>query len=173
MATEPDIVLADELTNHLDFQAIAVVKKSMQTYKSSFLLIDHNSEFLSLFDHFLFLPNNKSRKTLYYPNQTFDEVMTELDRLEKSQAEEKKFILKRKKALEKQLELLQFRAEVFNTDIGSAARSVKKKLDWEVESNPVLEEMDINKEVSFGKIKSQKIKKNLLLDVKNLEYKIS
>jgi ATPase subunit of ABC transporter with duplicated ATPase domains len=45
-------------------------------------------------------------------------------------------------------------------------------MEWEVESNPVLDEMDINKQVSFGKIKAQKIKKNMLIDVKNLEYKI-
>jgi ATPase subunit of ABC transporter with duplicated ATPase domains len=127
MATEPDIVLADELTNHLDFQAIAVVKNWMQTCRSSFLLIDHNSEFLSLFNNFLFLPNNKSRKTLYYPNQSFDQVISELEKLEKSQLEDQQIILKRKKALEKQLEHLQFRAEVFNADIGSAARSIRKK----------------------------------------------
>lgn len=107
-ACDPDLIIVDELTNHLDHNSIGVVSRWVQESTATILLIDHNSEFLNAtISNYLFLPNNSERKFLNYPNTTFDEFLDALDSKHETQAHQQKLLDKRQKSLEKQLTHLQ------------------------------------------------------------------
>jgi ATP-binding cassette, subfamily F, member 3 len=172
-ASNPELIIIDELTNHLDKKAIEVVSKWVQNSKSTMLIVDHNAEFLqSTMNNFLFLSNNKERKWSFYPNIGYSDFMQLLDDKRESQALAQKQLDRKRKALDKQLEFLQWRADVFNADIGAAARTIKHKMEWEVDSNPLNDEKDLRVAVRMvgAKTKSSKPKSNLLINIQSLEY---
>ena len=172
-ATKPKLIIVDELTNHLDAKSIEVVSKWVSESESTMLLIDHNGEFLeSTISNFLFLPNNKERKWVYYPNIKYNEFIELLDNKRESQALDQKRLDKRRKSMEKQLEFLQWRAEVFDADIGASARTIKHKIEWEIDSNSLNEEKDLRKIVKMvhAKTKLIKPKSNILITINNLSY---
>lgn len=173
-ATEPEFILADEITNHLDKEAIEVVISWMKKSTSAMLLVDHNSEFLNaISNHYLFLPNNLDRKIINLPNLSFDEALQALDELVEKQKIQQQAVFRRKEQLENQVKLLQRRAKVFDADVKGAMSATKTKLQKEVLENPLIGELDLRKKVSFEIRKnSDKIKKNLLISVTNLEFLI-
>lgn len=173
-ATEPEFILADEITNHLDKEAIEVVVDWLKKSTSSVLLVDHNSEFLNaVSNHYLFLPNNLERKIINLPEHTFDEALEALDELVEKQKIQQQAVFKRKQQLEAQIKLLQRRAKVFDADVKGVMNATKTKLQKEVLENPLIGEMDLRKRVSFENQKSlDKIKKNLLISATGLEFLI-
>jgi ATPase subunit of ABC transporter with duplicated ATPase domains len=173
-ATEPEFILADEITNHLDREAIEVVIGWMKKSTSAMLLVDHNSEFLNVVsNHYLFLPNNLERKIINLPNLNFDEALQALDELAEKQKIEQQAVFRRKEQLENQVKLLQRRAKVFDADVKGAMSATKTKLQKEVFENPLIGELDLRKKVSFATRQNpDKIKKNLLISVTDLEFLI-
>ncbi|MGL4759082.1 MAG: ATP-binding cassette domain-containing protein, partial [Patescibacteria group bacterium] len=172
-SSKPDLIIIDELTNHLDKQSIAIVSKWVKESNSSMLIIDHNAQFLeNTINNFLFLPNNKERKWTNYPKLTYIDFMELIESKKESQALAQKALDKKKKSLEKQLEFYQWRADVFNADIGAQARTIKNKMKWEVTSNPLNDEKDLRKTVKMigSKTKSIKPKSNSLFTIQDLEY---
>jgi ATP-binding cassette, subfamily F, member 3 len=172
-ASNPELVIIDELTNHLDKKAIEVVSRWVKESKSTMLIVDHNAEFLeATMNNYLFLSNNQERKWSFYPNTSYSNFMELLDSKRESQALAQKQLDRKRKALDKQLEFLQWRADVFNADIGAAARTIKHKMEWEVNSNPLNGEKDLRIAVKMvgAKTKPTKPKSNLLLNIQNLEY---
>jgi ATP-binding cassette subfamily F protein uup len=160
-ATDPKVILADEITNHLDLETVQIVTNWIQNSRASMLLVDHNQDFLNTISrHFLFLPNNQKRQIINLPGMSFDEVLVYLDDLQARQKIEQDQFLRRKKQLEKQIEMLRFRAEVFNADVGSAMKAAQTKFQKEIVENQIAYEQDLRKNVVFKSQANQaKIKK--------------
>jgi ATPase subunit of ABC transporter with duplicated ATPase domains len=174
-ATDPKLIIADEITNHLDKEAVDIVIDWIKKSSSTMLIIDHNQKFLdSIGNNFLVLSNNKERKIQSYPNMTFDEVMSELDELQSRQTSQLLQIKKKEKQLESNIKEFQRQASVFNSDsAGSKIRAMEKRLQREVYTQSVLTELDLRKQVNFGNKNSTiKLKKNILIEIEELHYMI-
>lgn len=174
-ATDPQLIIVDELTNHLDSESIKIVTNWVNQSNAAMLIVDHSESFLKSLGRvdYLFLPNNKQREVMSFPDTDFETVLGKIEDIKIRQEIEQEIVLRRKKQLESQLELARHRARVFNSDIGSLATNIKNKLKWEVEQNTVLQELDLRKEVVFQNSSNKdKIKKDLLFGIDNLQYLI-
>ncbi len=175
-ASDPEVILADELTNHLDKEAIDVLILWLQKARGRLLLVDHNQEFLeAVARHFLFLPNNRERKVLNFPNLSFSETMAELDVLESRQKEDAIHLERRQKFFEKAIETAQWKATTFDsTTAGARVGQMQKRLEREVTNNSLQDEFDAQKRVDFvAKVDSKvKIKADCLVSIQDLAYKI-
>jgi ATP-binding cassette, subfamily F, member 3 len=171
-ASDPQVIIADELTNHLDREAIEVVKEWCQKSQAAMLLVDHSQEFLqSVGNNFVIIPNNKERKAINLPEMTFAEVVEYLENREENQRVQQLQVKRKEEQLQKNIDLLRRRAEVFNADVKGAMSAVKRRMRDEVENNPVLDEMDVNKRVVFSVQENKgKVKKDLLIRVFDLSY---
>jgi ATPase subunit of ABC transporter with duplicated ATPase domains len=172
-ASNPKVILADELTNHLDKQAILVLIDWIKKSSASMLIVDHNQEFLANFQNFLFLPNNKDRKMLNLPNMSFEEVVIYLDELETRQKLE--LVNSQRKLIKLQTAQEEYRrqAVVFNSKTGPKIRAVEKRIKREITDNPVMSELDLRKRVIFANnSQNSKAKKDLILEIQDLKFKI-
>ena len=168
-ASNPKVILADELTNHLDKQAILVLIDWIKKSSASMLIVDHNQEFLANFQNFLFLPNNKDRKMLNLPNMSFEEVVIYLDELETRQKLE--LVNSQRKLIKLQTAQEEYRrqAVVFNSKTGPKIRAVEKRIKREITDNPVMSELDLRKRVIFANnSQNSKAKKDLILEIQDL-----
>jgi ATP-binding cassette, subfamily F, member 3 len=173
-ATNPDFILIDELTNHLDTESIQVITDWLKDYTGTILLIDHNQEFLEKnVTNYIYIADNLNRELTFYSNKSYSEVINLLSDKEKEDQLKLKNVEKRKLFLEKNLEHLRFRAEVFNANVGTLISNVKKKIKREVDENEIIYNLDLRKQVNFEKNGlNTKIKKNLIFSVKDLKFKI-
>ena len=74
MIQNPDILLLDEPTNNLDKEGIAALKKFLQEYKKTCVVISHDADFLNSFtDGVLYLDSSTNKVEQYFGNY-FDVV---------------------------------------------------------------------------------------------------
>src|SRR3546814_7919903 len=62
--SQPDVLLLDEPSNHLDLEAVLWLEDFLKSYRATLLIFSHERDFLNnFFDHILHLPS--SHLTLY------------------------------------------------------------------------------------------------------------
>jgi ATPase subunit of ABC transporter with duplicated ATPase domains len=174
-ASSPSLIIADEITNHLDKQTIEVVQNWLHKSHAAVFMVDHNQSFVeSICKNFIVIPNNVERVPIHLPDMSFNEVMSYLEELKDRQVNELAQVEKKRKQFERNANEYRRQAEVFNSDAaGKKLRAVIKRLDREVTNNSILKELDLRKKVKF-KVLDQNYspKKNIQIFIKNLRYSI-
>jgi macrolide transport system ATP-binding/permease protein len=168
-ASKPDMILADELTNHLDKEAIMALSNILNRSKIPILLIDHNQQFLqeSVFQY-VFIPDNKERFPILYKGN-YKEFRVYLDELQSSLQSQYNQLERKKSKLEDQSQNLQSLAKLYSesSKIGSMKKAVSKSLE-KIENDPILANSDLSKSVKFKAIENKSKVKNSLLCRVNL-----
>jgi ATP-binding cassette subfamily F protein 3 len=174
LATKPKALLLDELTNHLDYKAIQVVKQELKNLQSSILLVDHSTDFLSsIVKNWVYIPLNEDREPIIFKDISYEEVMQELENRRNQQKQELKTLGSKQKKLEESLKMQQRRVEIYGVGIGSAAKAIKNRIQKEVVENKAYDLLDKTQEFNFKKVKkADKVKKNRLVSVSELHFYI-
>lgn len=174
LATKPKAMLLDELTNHLDYKAIEVVKQELKNLESSVLLVDHSSYFLSsVVKNWVYIPLNEDREPIIFKDINYQDVMQELENRRSQQKQELKNLGNKQKKLEESLKMQQRRVEVYGVGIGAAAKAIKNRIQKEVVENKAYDLLDKTQEFNFKKVKkADKVKKNRLVSVSELHFYI-
>jgi len=109
---EPDILLLDDPTNHLDFPSVLWLENRMRQYRKSFMVVSHDRELLNGVCNATI---HIEMKGLHYYNCSFDEFEKQKAKADKKKAEEvEKFLTMNR-----------------NADPSSqAGREKKDKSDW-------------------------------------------
>jgi ATPase subunit of ABC transporter with duplicated ATPase domains len=174
LASKPRTILIDELTNHLDFEAIKTLEQYLQNLDSAVLLVDHSSSFLSKnVKNWIYIPLNQDREPIIFKNLDYEKVLESLENRKINQQNLLKDLANKQKKLEQSLEMQQKRVSVYGVNVGAAVKHLKNRINREIHQNPTKDLLDKNQEFNFKKVKkSDKLKKNNLINVKNLEFKI-
>jgi ATPase subunit of ABC transporter with duplicated ATPase domains len=173
-AINPSLIIVDELTNHLDKEAIVTVGKWFKESKSTILLVEHNQNFLNEYvNNFLFLPNNKERKWEYSPNCSYDVFMAKLESRKINQESKQDLLTKQNQQLQSQIKLLQKRAQMTVTNLSGPMGNLRKRIVREIDNNEVNQLVDIRKNVKFttGSIAKRKVNQSLIFKIVNLVFK--
>jgi len=171
-STNPEYLLLDELTNHLDYKAIEVLTAWIKDYNGAVLLVDHNIDFLmKIVKNWIYIPSNENRTPIIFKDINYTDLMEELDNRRKNQEATVKNLENKKKLLEKSLRMQKDRVEIYGVNIGAAARNLEKRIQREITDNPINDEIDKLEPPTFGRNKnSPKVKKNNLIKIRNLEF---
>jgi ATP-binding cassette subfamily F protein 3 len=156
LATNPKMVLADELTNHLDKQAIETLIQWLKNSESEWLIVDHNQTFLAeLIQHYVFIPDDQKRKPLHFYGD-FEGFSEFIDTHRQNQNDDFKRVKNQKKKLQKQAKELQVLAKA-NPDSGQIGK-MKKANSRRLQD---LQSLDIWHNRDSHKIVDLKTNKNL------------
>jgi ATP-binding cassette subfamily F protein 3 len=165
LATEPDLVLADELTNHLDKEAIKVLTQLIKNSSSNWLIVDHNQQFLKeVVRQYVFIPDDNKRKPYHFTG-TYQDFQEYLTTFREKEEQELQRVVSQKKQLENKARELESLARQFDesSQVGNMVKSNQRKLD-RVASAEILKNKDANKQVNFRSgQKLSRFKKNLLV----------
>jgi len=82
---EPDILLLDDPTNHLDFPSVLWLENRMRQYRKSFMVVSHDRELLNGVCNATI---HIEMKGLHYYNCSFDEFEKQKAKADKKKAEE-------------------------------------------------------------------------------------
>jgi ATPase subunit of ABC transporter with duplicated ATPase domains len=171
LASSPDLILADELTNHLDKEAIQALGNILERVKTPILLIDHNQSFLqAAVNQYIFIPDNKDRFPIHFKG-SYKEFRAYLDELQAQQTSQYNALIREKKNLEAKSDDLQKLARQYSESakIGAMKRATARSLE-NLENDPILGNADLSKSVKFkthdqkGKIKASMLCRSNLKD---------
>lgn len=173
-ASQPHAILGDELTNHLDAQAIDILAMWLQKSSAASLIIDHSQDLVSAVSKdFLVLEKTVARKPRIYSHTTLESLLEDLEKRRELQEQEQKTADARQAKIEADIKLKQRQVEVYGAAVGKAVQTLKKKLEREITSREALNEFDSRKDITFATSKqSSKIKSDLIASFEDLEYKI-
>lgn len=164
LATKPDLILADELTNHLDKPAIQTLISLVLKSPAAWIIVDHNRDFLkAVANRFVFIPDNKERHPWYFEG-SFEKFEDELQQTLDKQQQMYGQLKSRHKALQEQQKELQQLANQYSesTQIGKRKAANARKLN-NLAQDPLLSNLDLRKQVRFQRLpQSGKSKSNLL-----------
>jgi ATPase subunit of ABC transporter with duplicated ATPase domains len=114
----------------------------------------------------VFIPNNQERQPIHF-HGSYEDFRAELQEMQEQQALEYKQLQSRKKYLEKKQHEYQQLARQFSESgqIGQTKKAFTRKIS-DLDKNPLLGNMDLSKQVNFGRHKHKgKVKKDLLLKI--------
>ena len=174
LATEPTSILCDELSNHLDAEAVDSLIQILTKTKASILLVDHSSIFLNkLIQNWVYVPLNQDREPVIFKNVSYFEVLNELENRRRHQQKVLKNLNSKQRKLESSLKMQQDRVRIYGSNVGAAVKSLAKRIDIEVTQNSLHGSLDKAQDFSFKKnSKKDKAKKDIQINVKNLQFKI-
>jgi len=174
LATEPTSILCDELSNHLDAEAVDSLIQILTKTKASILLVDHSSIFLNkLIQNWVYVPLNQDREPVIFKNVSYFEVLNELENRRRHQQKVLKNLNSKQRKLESSLKMQQDRVRIYGSNVGAAVKSLAKRIDIEVTQNSLHGSLDKVQDFSFKKnSKKDKAKKDIQINVKNLQFKI-
>lgn len=87
LSQTPDLLLLDEPTNYLDLESLLVLEKFLINYKSAFMLISHDREFLKrTTDHILEIENGQMTKFAGHIEDYFEQKQMLREQIEKTAA---------------------------------------------------------------------------------------
>ena len=105
LLSEPDIILLDEPTNHIDIEGIIFLENFLNSYKGTFIVVSHDRQFLNNCVNHIYYIENKSIK-IYKGN--YDKFETEYEhekqRLEKTYKQQTEYIKKTEKFIRDNIE---------------------------------------------------------------------
>ena len=164
LASKPNLILADELTNHLDKEVVISLENILERSQIPILMVDHNQSFLSaVANQFVFIPDNKDRYGIHFKGR-YIEFRDYLNNLQTQQQNQYNQIVQQKKELKSKGEELQVLARKYSESakIGSMKRAVARNIE-KLDSEPILNNADLSKKVKFKTHENKaKIKANLL-----------
>ena len=177
LATNPTSLLCDELTNHLDKEAITILKDKIRESQSAQLLVDHSIDFVSsVVTNWIYLANNAERKPMVFKDMNYGEFMTEVASIQGRFDNQMRALRNNQKRLESARTLQQRRVEVFGVNVGAAVKHLDRRIQHEITNNELLSKVDRSKRADITKLSKQttksKVKKDRLIGIKNLEYRI-
>jgi ATP-binding cassette subfamily F protein 3 len=91
LVSEPDLLLLDEPTNYLDIISIRWLKKFLQNWRKSFILITHDRNFLNeVVTHTLIIHRKTSKKITGNIDEMYEQIRQEEEYYEKTRVNENK-----------------------------------------------------------------------------------
>ena len=91
LASEPDLLLLDEPTNYLDIISVRWLKRFLQKWQKSFILITHDRRFMDdVIDHTLIIHRGISKKITGNTQDMYEQIMIDEETYEKTRKNEEK-----------------------------------------------------------------------------------
>lgn len=91
LVSEPDILLLDEPTNYLDIISVRWLKKFLQEWEKSFILITHDRNFMdAVITHTLIIHRGLSKKITGNTQDMYGKIINEEENYEKTRKNEEK-----------------------------------------------------------------------------------
>lgn len=175
LVSEPDLLLLDEPTNYLDIISIRWLKRFLQEWEKSFILITHDRTFMDdVIDHTLIIHRGISKKIKGNTQDMYEKIVVEEENYEKTRKNEEK----KREQVERFIERFRYKATKAK-QVQSVAKKLEKQdvkeelsgvknLDFEFSYKAVLGNSPFIsvKELDFGYDKQKLLIKNLSFDVK-------
>lgn len=77
LADEPQLLLLDESTNHVDIETLESLSDALNAFEGSILMVSHNQAFLSGFCKELWVLANGKIDVMHSDTSSFDEIFSE------------------------------------------------------------------------------------------------
>lgn len=175
LISEPDLLLLDEPTNYLDIISIRWLKRFLQEWKKSFILITHDRKFMDdVIDHTLIIHRGISKKITGNTQDMYQKIMVDEETYEKTRKNEEKkreqverfierFRYKATKAVQVQSRVKMLEKQEVKQELSSI-----KNLDFEFKYKPILGNSPFIsvKDLTFGYDKSKILIKDFSIDIK-------
>ena len=77
LADEPQLLVLDESTNHVDLETLDSMAEALRGYEGAVIMVSHNQAFLSVFCKELWVLENGRLAVNHSDTQSFDEIFSE------------------------------------------------------------------------------------------------
>ena len=175
LISEPDLLLLDEPTNYLDIISIRWLKRFLQEWKKSFILITHDRKFMDdVIDHTLIIHRGISKKIKGNTQDMYDKIIQDESIYEKTRKNEER----KREQVEKFIERFRYKAtkavqvqsrvKMLEKQEVKQELSAIKNLDFEFKYKEILGNspfISVNN-LTFGYDKDKILIKDFSIDIK-------
>lgn len=175
LVSEPDILLLDEPTNYLDIISVRWLKKFLQEWEKSFILITHDRNFMdAVITHTLIIHRGLSKKITGNTQDMYGKIINEEENYEKTRKNEEKKREQVERFIERfrykatKAKQVQSRVKLLDKQETKEKLSTIKKLDFEFNyqhilgNSPILSIQDL----TFGYETNRILIKDFSLDIR-------